>query len=114
MRLLDTAALKIGGECWAQIRLDAPIAALRGDRCVLRVPLPAATVAGGEIVTVNPPRRTRNRPHAIRLMERLGQATDPERVLDALERGPATPAVLAARADLRPEQVTRNPGGVGP
>jgi selenocysteine-specific elongation factor len=105
VRLLDTEALKIGGECWAQVRLDAPIAALRGDRCVLRIPSPAATVAGGAIVSINPPRRTRNRPHTIRLLEHLGQATDPERVLDALERGPATPAVLADRADLEKEQV---------
>ncbi len=105
VRLLNMETLPIGGECWAQVRLDAPIAALRGDRCVLRVPSPAATVAGGEIVTVNPPRRIRNRPRTSRLMERLAEASDAERVLDALERGPATSAALAARADLRTEQV---------
>jgi selenocysteine-specific elongation factor len=105
VRLLDVEALPVGGECWAQLRLEAPIAALRGDRCVLRVPSPAATVAGGEIVTVNPPRRVRNRPHTIHLMERLGQASDAERVLEALERGPAVSSVLAVRADLPTESV---------
>jgi selenocysteine-specific elongation factor len=104
VRLLDVDSLAIRGQCWAQVRLDAPIAALRGDRCVLRVPSPAATVAGGEIITVNPPRRVRNRPHTIRLLERLAQATEAERLLDALDHGPASSSVLAVRADLRAEQ----------
>jgi selenocysteine-specific elongation factor len=104
VRLLDVESLVIRGQCWAQVRLDAPIAALRGDRCVLRVPSPAATVAGGEIITVNPPRRVRNRPSIVQLMERLGQASEAERLLDALEYGPASSSVLAVRADLRAEQ----------
>ncbi|MGH2345556.1 MAG: selenocysteine-specific translation elongation factor, partial [Chloroflexota bacterium] len=89
VRLLDRDALGRGEVGWAQVRLDAPVAALRGDRCVLRVPSPAATVAGGEIVAINPPRRTRKRPDALQALASLAKATPKERLLDALSRGPA-------------------------
>ncbi len=107
VRLLDRDALGCGDVGWAQLRLDAPIAARRGDHCVLRVPSPAATVAGGEIVAINPPRRTRKRADTLHALTGLTKATPEERLLDILARQPADTATLAAQADMPRDMVER-------
>lgn len=105
LRLLDADRIGPGGEGWAQVRLDAPIAVLRGDRCVLRIPSPAATVAGGTVVVVNPPRRRRFDAATMARLAMLAAATPEERVQDTLHAGPGTAAELAARADMQPAAV---------
>jgi len=55
VRLLDADVLAPGGEAWAQLRLDAPLAIERGDRFVLRTP--QETVAGGIVIAVQGRRR---------------------------------------------------------
>ena len=45
-----------GGEVSAILRLERPTAVAVGDRFVLRRPSPAATLAGGRILDVDPPR----------------------------------------------------------
>jgi selenocysteine-specific elongation factor len=101
LRLLEADTLAPGQEGWAQVRLESPIAVLRGDRCVLRIPSPALTVAGGTVVAVNPPRHRRRSRQVLRRLETLATATPEERLLDALATGPATAAELATRADLQ-------------
>jgi selenocysteine-specific elongation factor len=100
IRLLDADALRPGATGWAQIKLDTPIAALRGDRFILRAPSPARTVAGGTIVEVNPRRRRRFSPIALERLQRLAAATPEERVLDSLAASPLTAAELLSRTDL--------------
>ncbi len=48
--LLDRAELAPGDQAFAQIRLDHPIAALRGDRFVVRSYSPVRTIGGGTIL----------------------------------------------------------------
>ncbi len=48
--LLDREELKPGDHTFAQVRLDQPIAVLRGDRFVLRSYSPVQTVGGGTIL----------------------------------------------------------------
>jgi selenocysteine-specific elongation factor len=62
------------GERWAQMRLDAPVVAARGDRLVLRT---AATIGGGVVIDPAPPR------HA-----------DPER-MERVERGDVAATIHA-------------------
>jgi selenocysteine-specific elongation factor len=61
VRLLDVDALQPGETALAQLRLSTPLAALPGQRFILRGPraLPGrgATVAGGRVLTLSPPRR---------------------------------------------------------
>jgi selenocysteine-specific elongation factor len=61
VRLLDVEVLQPGETALAQLRLSAPLAALPGQRFILRGPraLPGrgATVAGGRVLTLAPPRR---------------------------------------------------------
>jgi len=52
--LLDRDELKPGEACFAQIRLDAPTAVLKGDRYVLRSYSPVQTIGGGEILNPLP------------------------------------------------------------
>jgi len=59
LALLDRERMGPGEEALAQVRLERPIAAVRGDRFVLRRTSPLATLGGGEVITVNPPRRRR-------------------------------------------------------
>jgi selenocysteine-specific elongation factor len=57
--LLDRDALEPGDSCYAQIRLDEPIAVLRNDRFVLRSYSPVRTFGGGEILNALPVKKKR-------------------------------------------------------
>ncbi|MBW1783968.1 MAG: selenocysteine-specific translation elongation factor [Deltaproteobacteria bacterium] len=57
--LLDRDELKPGDTCFAQIRLDAPTAVLKGDRYVLRSYSPVQTIGGGEILNPLPNKKKR-------------------------------------------------------
>jgi len=62
--LLERDELGPGETGWAQLFAAGPLVALDGDRFILRVPSPAATVAGGVIVD-RAPRRHRRRDPAL-------------------------------------------------
>ncbi|HEV8238065.1 MAG TPA: selenocysteine-specific translation elongation factor [Thermoanaerobaculia bacterium] len=49
-RALDPAELAPGATGIVELRLDRPLAAVRGDRLVLRRPSPPATLGGGEVL----------------------------------------------------------------
>ncbi len=57
--LLDREELEPGGRCYAQIRLDSPTAALRGDKFVIRSYSPVRTIGGGRILDALPQKRKR-------------------------------------------------------
>jgi len=63
--LLERDELPPGESGWAQIFAAGPLVALDGDRFILRVPSPAATVAGGVIVDHAPRRHRRHDPQLI-------------------------------------------------
>jgi selenocysteine-specific elongation factor len=86
MRLLDEDQLAAGREAWAQIKLERPVAVMRGDRFVLRTT--NETVAGGTIVAPSPKRHRRNHTPTIAALEALAN-NDPARVLlDAIAHTP--------------------------
>jgi selenocysteine-specific elongation factor len=80
LTLLDRERIEPGEEGWVQLRLAHPVAALRGDRLILRRPSPAVTVGGGMVVDPVPPRHRRMRPEVIGRLEVLEQGT-PEVVI---------------------------------
>ncbi|MDQ2741297.1 MAG: selenocysteine-specific translation elongation factor [Chloroflexota bacterium] len=65
--LLDSAELRAGESGWVQLRTDEPIAAVRGQRFIIRLPAPARTVAGGQIVDVAPRQRRQPEERVARL-----------------------------------------------
>ncbi|MXX76518.1 MAG: selenocysteine-specific translation elongation factor [Holophagales bacterium] len=50
LRPLETERLAPGQEAMAEIRLDEPLVAVRGDRFVIRRPSPQTTLGGGEVL----------------------------------------------------------------
>ena len=59
VRLLDRERLAPGGTTVAQVRLERPTVAARGDPFVLRRYSPMATIGGGEIIAPHAPLRRR-------------------------------------------------------
>ncbi len=57
--LLDRDELNPGESCFAQIRMDAPTAVLKGDRYVLRSYSPVRTIGGGVILNPLPLKKKR-------------------------------------------------------
>jgi selenocysteine-specific elongation factor len=57
VRLLGVEELKPGEEGWLQLELREPLAAVRGDRYILRRPSPSETLGGGGIVDPRPAKR---------------------------------------------------------
>ena len=72
VRLLHAGLLAPGASALAQLRLERPVAAGRGDRLVLRSPSPALTIGGAVVLDPLPPRR---RARDLAAVERLRAAT---------------------------------------
>ncbi|WP_026369534.1 selenocysteine-specific translation elongation factor [Kallotenue papyrolyticum] len=98
--LLDAEELLPGEAGWVQLRLAHPIAVVRGDRCVLRIPSPSLTIGGGRIVDAHPPRHRRFRPDVIAALETLSHGTPEEVVLQALGDAPLEWGTLLRRSGL--------------
>jgi selenocysteine-specific elongation factor len=93
VRLLGQDKLQPGETGWAQLRLEEPVALVKGDRFIVRVPSPPATVGGGIVVDPHPGRRHRRfRSEVISRLETLAQGSPAEILLQALERHGPTPA----------------------
>jgi len=92
VRLLGTETLAPGESGWVQLELEDPLPLVRGDRFIIRIPSPAVTVGGGEVVDPNPGRKHRRfRPEVLARLETLARGTPAEVLLQTLERrGPLT------------------------
>jgi selenocysteine-specific elongation factor len=111
LTLLDLPELAPGETGLAQLRLQAPIAALPGQRFILRGPRPlpgrGATLAGGRVLTITAPRRRRG---ATALLEPMrGEELEPRLVWLTRQAGyrGLTAAELAVRSVASPKTVQR-------
>ncbi|MDH4207880.1 MAG: selenocysteine-specific translation elongation factor, partial [Anaerolineae bacterium] len=87
-RLLGDEAIQPGEEGWVQFRLAEPLALLRGDRFVIRLPSPSTTVGGGQVVDPVPRRRHRRfRPAVLERLSALSRGSAEEILQDALKGG---------------------------
>ena len=103
VRLLEGDALAPGSSTWAQLRLERPIAAARGDHFVLRSA--DSTVAGGRIVDTRPRRHHRNDVSTLEALQRLLDGSPDDTLLTVLQRmEPARWDELVARSELSPEE----------
>src|SRR5207247_10318315 len=78
----DVAARVVRSGRFAQLRLDEPVVAARGDRFVLRT---ETTVGGGRVIDPAPPRRLE--PERLEILER----GDPGEIVSLLTAEPVTP-----------------------
>ena len=103
VRLLEGDALTPGSSTWAQLRLERPIAAARGDHFVLRSA--DSTVAGGRIVDTRPRRHHRNDASTLEALQRLLDGSPDDTLLTVLQRmEPARWDELVARSELSLEE----------
>ena len=86
--VLAADEIEPGGSGWLQLYLAHPVAAAAGDRFVLRLPTPSATIAGGTFADVTPRRHPRH----------------DERVRESLER--------RAAGDVLQEELRKYPRGI--
>ncbi len=97
VRLLDDDMLHPGQTGWAQLQLAESLPVLRGQRFIVRIPSPAATIGGGVILDTAPGRKwKRNRSEVIARFERLSRGT-PVDVVSAV--------LLQARKPMRVAEV---------
>jgi selenocysteine-specific elongation factor len=81
VRLLGTQALMPGMDAFLQLMLNQPVVALRQDRFILRLPSPATTIGGGQVVDPHPKyRHKRFNTQRLEELERLLVGT-PEEIL---------------------------------
>ena len=103
VRLLEGDDLAAGASTWAQLRLDRPIAAARGDHFVLRSG--NATVAGGRIVDTRPRRHHRNDASTLQALQRLLDGSPDDTLLTVLQRmEPAAWSELRSRSELAADE----------
>lgn len=111
VRLLDVDALRPGETCFAQLRFARPVAAMPQLRLILRgtkaVTGRGATLGGGRVLTLDPPRR---RAGAAAQLETFAQAPLDQRlawlVAQAGYRG-LTDRALFARASVSQKELTK-------
>ncbi len=78
--LLDRDELNPGDTCFAQIRLDAPTAVLRGDRYVLRSYSPVRTIGGGQILNPLPGKKKRFQERVLTELTQLHKGEENETI----------------------------------
>ena len=100
LRLLETDPIPPGGSGWAQWRLDAPIAARRGDRYVIRRLSPATTIGGGRVARALARHAPRGDRAVLDALARAAAGDPATLVRDALTDGLVTLAQLARRTEL--------------
>jgi selenocysteine-specific elongation factor len=72
--LLEGEAILPGRQARAQLHLDRPIGALRGDRLVLRDQSASRTLGGGTVIDAFPPETRRRRDQRLAALDALEQA----------------------------------------
>jgi selenocysteine-specific elongation factor len=100
LTLLDGEDLPAGSSGWAQLRLTAPIAPVKGDRLILRIPSPSQTVAGGRVIDPQPARHRRFRPEVIAALEVRERGEPADLLLSALKADVTALRELASAAGL--------------
>ena len=83
VRLLEADELNPGDSTWAQLVLERPVAAIKGDRYIIRSPM--ETLGGGVIVEAQAKRLRRFRPEIIENLKAREGGTSEDAILALLE-----------------------------
>jgi len=108
VRLLEAGKLEPGGEAFAQLRVDAPLLVLPGDRFIVRQFSPVITIGGGEVLDIQPRRHKRGDAEARTHLATLAGGSREEIVAALLAQdvqGVLEKRELVARTGWRPDDV---------
>jgi selenocysteine-specific elongation factor len=106
LRLLDRDEVPAGEEAWAQIRLEHPLAVVRGDRFVIRSS--NETLGGGRIVDTRARRHRRHHAPTLSTLTSLSQGTPEDALYALIDRlQPVTVPALARQTELGNDDVAR-------
>jgi selenocysteine-specific elongation factor len=94
--VLEGDAIAVGSEGWVQLYLEAPIAALAGDRFILRLPSPSTTLAGGRLEDVAPRKHARHDAAVRESLERRASGDVLQEELRKYPRGVTVEGLLKA------------------
>lgn len=100
VRLLDNAELAPGKTGWAQVRLQHPIAACKGDSFILRSSY--GTIGGGTVIDPYPKRHKRFHAPTLSALESLEQGTPEAVLLRTLEKSDLMEVTALLRATGMP------------
>lgn len=104
VRLLTGNELEPGGSALAQFLLDRPVAALRGDRFIIRST--EDTLGGGSILEVHLPKRRRHRTPTLQSLEAREKGTPAELLMSTLStRQPLSWKALLNEAGMELSEV---------
>ena len=99
VRLLDTNTLPPGESGWAQIRTESPVPVVRGDYFVIRDTV--TTIAGGQILIPNAPRRRRFQSSTLEQLAVLSTGAESDAVISTMDlTGISSAAGLAVALNL--------------
>ena len=102
VRLLEENEVRPGQETWAQVRLQDPLAVVKGDYFVIRSS--EATLGGGTVVEPYARRHKRNHAPTLERLQVLEGGSEGEMLVQALRAAePCTLRVLANRGNLTVE-----------
>jgi len=103
VRLLDEDEIQPGKSAWAQLLLDRPVAAIKGDYFIIRSPM--ETLGGGNVVDSHVRRLRRFRPAVIQNLKAREEGTTEEIVMALLEtKQPLELSALANQCNLPAEE----------
>ena len=101
VRLLGGASVPPGGTSIAQLRLERPVVAGRGDRLILRSYSPATTIGGATVLDPLPPkRRAADRSTLERLRSSVDWSSAAEAMIEEAGRRGIDAPTLAARVTV--------------
>jgi selenocysteine-specific elongation factor len=101
--LLDCDELAPGGQAWAQLRLEEPVAVAPGDAFVIRSP--NDTLGGGRVVDARPRRHRRFHRPTLETLEKMERGSPEEVLLVALARlEPCEAGQLARHTELAADE----------
>jgi selenocysteine-specific elongation factor len=101
VRLLEKESARPGDSTWAQLKLDSPLAVVKGDYFVIRSN--STTLGGGEVVDPHARRHRRNYRPVLERLAVMEQGSDRDVLLKSTELSePAEFQALVERANLQP------------
>ena len=103
--LLEGKELRPGEEGWVRLRLRDPLALAKGDKFILRLPSPSATIGGGEVAETTPRLHHRFRAQSLDWLRSLEAGSPDQILLQALSGDqPVERALALKKSGLPAEQ----------